>query len=253
MFGAVKSSPTQTAASRTRQTDHIFYVIAAGMMVIMTAVGFRFFILHGKGFGGEEITRQIVPLVIAHGMAMFSWIGLFFVQSCLILTGKRHLHVRLGIAGAVLAVAIVILGSTTAVLSVHFNPPIYQPFGGARLFLAIMLSEMVIFGALVSIGLSYRHRPEIHRPMMLLATVVLSSGALARFPYTGDLAVKAPLYTHYPVLLLGAVLFLLQWAMVRKPNRWLGLGYAGLLAATLLSVVVAYSAFWNHLAANIVP
>jgi len=74
------------------RTEHLFYVTAGTLMLILTTVGFRLFILHGKGFGGGEITSQILPLVVAHGLAMFSWVTLFLVQSLLILNGNRRLQ-----------------------------------------------------------------------------------------------------------------------------------------------------------------
>jgi hypothetical protein len=57
-------------------------------------------------------------------------------------------------AGRTLAAAIVVLGSTVAAMSVHFNPEAHGPFGEPRLSLMIMLSEMVLFGTLVGT----RHR-----------------------------------------------------------------------------------------------
>src|SRR6478752_9020415 len=134
MSGAIShtaiQSQEQGLALRSVRSERLFYVIAGSVMLVATAVGFRSFLLHGKGFGGGEITKQIVPLVAVHGLAMFSWIGLFLVQSILILNGNRRLHMRIGVAGAVLAGAMVILGSVTAILSTHHNPESYQLLGG---------------------------------------------------------------------------------------------------------------------------
>jgi len=235
------------------KSDRLFYVVAAGLMLIFTAGGFRRFYLHGKAPWGE-MTSQIAPLIVAHGLAMSSWVILFLVQSTLILTGYRRVHmVVTGRVGAVLAPLIVVLGSTAAALSVHFRPEIYGPLGGPRSFLATMLIEMVSFGTLVAVGLAYRHRPEIHRPMMLLATIVILSGALGRFPYMEDLAFRSPLYVWGPVLLVGGLLFLLQWAMSRPANRWYLMGYAGTVIASFLSVVVGNSGLWNRMLRTFVP
>jgi hypothetical protein len=244
---------TQRAVHRSVQAERSFYVIAAIVILIVTAVGFRLFLLHGKGVGGGEMTRQIVPLIIAHGLAMFSWVVLFLVQSILILVGKRRFHMLLGFAGAGLAAAIVALGSATAALSVHFSAEGYGPLGGARFFLAIMFSEMICFGAFVSIGVIFRRRAEIHRPLMLLATIVITSGSLFRFPYISDIALTPPLYVLGPMLLFGALLFLLQWAMTRVASRWFAVGYSGLGIAALISVVIGRSALWNQIAGAIVP
>ena len=185
-------------AERRFHRDRLFYVVAASIMLIFTGGGFRNFYLHGRAPWGA-MTAQIIPLVVAHGLAMSGWVVLFLVQSLLILAGRRRLHLALGPIGGVLAAAIVILGTTVAPLSVHFSPQVYRTLGGPRPFLATMLVQMLSFGILVGIGLVYRRRPEVHRPMMLLATIVIQSGALGRFPYIENLAAVPPLYVWGPV------------------------------------------------------
>ena len=115
MSGAITDtvirSQAQNAALRALVSERLFYVIAGSLMLVATGVGFRAFLAHGKGFGGGEITRQIVPLVVVHGLAMLSWIVLFLVQSVFILKGNPRLHMRIGVGGAVLASVMVPLGS----------------------------------------------------------------------------------------------------------------------------------------------
>src|SRR4029077_1150149 len=115
--------------------------------------------------------------------------------------------------GRTLAGPVVILGATVASVSVHFSPQLYTELGGPKAFLAMMFVQMLSFGTLVGIGLVYRRRPEIHRPMMLLATIVIQSGSLGRFPYIENLTAFPPLYVWGPVLLFGGLLFFLQWGM----------------------------------------
>lgn len=235
------------------QCERLFYVVAAYAMPAVTAVGFRGFYLEGKGFGGADMTRQIVPVIVVHGLAMFSWIVLFCLQSTLILMGNRRLHMVIGPFGGALAAAIVILGSTVATLSVHFNPEPYKLFGGPRFFLMIMLSEMVLFGTLVGIALANRRRPEVHRPMMLLATIVILSGSLTRTPYVLNLALQPPLYVYWPSLLFGGLLFLLHWGMTRLANRWFLMGYAAIVVASFVSAGLGSSAVWNQMVGPFVP
>src|SRR5262249_55961972 len=125
--------------------DRLFYVLAAGGTLIFTAGGFRNFYLHGKAPWGA-MTSQILPLIVAHGLAMSGWVLLFFLQSILIVTGRRRLHVVIGPLGGVLAGAIVILGSTVAPFSVHFSPYVYATLGGPRPFLAMMFVQLLSFG-----------------------------------------------------------------------------------------------------------
>jgi hypothetical protein len=246
------SASAAKIAGRRINSDRLFYVVAAGMMLIFTAGGFRNFYLHGHAPWGD-MTNQIVPLIVAHGLAMTGWVILFFVQSILIRTGRRRLHMVIGPFGGVLAAAIVLLGSTVAPFSVRFSPQIYASLGGPRPFLAMMFVQMLSFGTLVGIGLVYRRRPEIHRPMMLLATIVIQSGALGRFPYIENLAAFPPLYVWLPVLIFGALLFVLQWAMSRTLNRWYLMGYAGMVIASFMSVAVGHAALWNRMVSTFVP
>jgi hydrogenase-4 membrane subunit HyfE len=235
------------SSDRSLQAERLFYVLAAGAVASVSAVGFRNFYLQGKGFGGNPLTEQIVPLILVHALAMSCWVILFCVQSALILAGNRRLHMVLGPIGAGLAVAIVFLGSAMAILSAHFNPRAYEMFGGPRFFLVEMLTEILLFGALVGIAVAQRRRAEIHRPMMLLATVVILSGALARCPIVCDLAATPPLYAYAPVLIFGALLFFMQWVMTRRANRWYLLGYVAVTAAFLLSMPLGRSSLWKQI------
>jgi hypothetical protein len=257
MSGAITDtvirSQEQSRALRALVSERLFYVIAGSLMLVATAVGFRAFLAHGKGFGGGEITRQIVPLVVVHGLAMLSWIVLFLVQSVFILKGNPRLHMRIGVGGAVLAGVMVPLGSVSAILSARYNPELYQYFGGPRFFLATMLGEMLSFGTLVSVAVIYRRRPEIHRPMMLLASLMIISGSLGRCPYIGEFALMPPLYVLGPALALGALLLVLQLGMTRALNRWYAFGYGAMVLASCLFIVIGHSALWNRIARAILP
>jgi hypothetical protein len=230
-------------------SDRLFYLVGAGVMLFLTLVGFRGFYLHGN-----VMTAQIVTLIVVHGLAMSVWVILFFTQATLIVIGNRRLHMMIGPVGAVLGAAIVILGLSVALSSVHFNPELYKPFCGARCFLAFQLTAILSFGTLVGIGIRYRFRAEIHRPMMLLATLVLMPAPLDRWPFIPELlAFGLPLYHYGPMLLLGGLLFLLQWGITGRPNRWFAIGYAGIVITSVLSVPIATSAFWDRIAAIVVP
>ena len=246
------AAPAGQVTERRVSADRLFYVVAAVLILIFMAGGFRRFYTHGRAPWGE-LTTQIAPLIVAHGLAMSGWVVLFLIQSVLILTGRRRLHLVIGPVGGVLAAAIVILGSIAASLSVHFRPEIYAPFGGPRPFLAAMFVQMVSFGTFVGIALAYRRRPEIHRPMMLLGTTVIQTATLGRFPYIENLALLPPLYVWGPMLVFGGLLFVLQWAMNRAPNRWYLMGYAGIVVASFLSLAVGHSALWSRAVSSFVP
>lgn len=241
------------APERRINSDRFFYLFASSLLLAVTAGGFRSFLFRGTGPGGGQITSRILPLVVFHGLAMFGWCALFLLQSLLMITRNRRLHMALGRVGAVLAAVIVVLGALTAALSVHFNPANYKAVGGAISFLAIMLSQIFCFGLFVGLGVVYRRRAEIHGPMMLLATVAVSAGSLARFPYSSWLSGVAPLYSNGPMLILAVLFFVLQWKLSRAASRWHAAGLAGLAVVVLISVVVGQSSAWQQIAGAIVP
>ena len=232
--------------------ERFFYLFAACVFLVIVAIGFQQFYLHGRAPGGVPVTPQIVPLVVLHGVLMSTWILLLIVQSGLIVGGNRKLHMSLGAIGGVVAVLLVIVGISTAIASVHYNPEGYKDTWGARRFLSFMLVNISGFGVLSGIGLKFKARPEIHRPMMLLATLfVAGTGGLFRIPYVigPTLSVIHSIFAGWaPMLALGVVLILIKWLMTRSWDRYLAAGFAGAALACLLQVVVSGTAWWNHVA-----
>src|SRR5262249_29651233 len=163
------------------------------------------------------------------------------------------LHMRIGVGGAVLAAVMVPLGSVAAILSARNNPDLYQPLGGARFFLATMLGEMLSFGILVAVAVICRRRPQIHRPMMLLASLMIISGSLGRCPYIANFAIMPPLYVLGPALVLGVLFLVLQWGMTLTVSRWYAFGYSAVVIASFIFIVVGHSSWWNQIVGAIVP
>jgi hypothetical protein len=129
-------------------------------------------------FGGSALS----PLVHIHGMLFTSWIVLFVLQTRLVAARRIDLHRRLGVAGGVLAVSMVVVGLLTAIgfarhgVAAPGDPP-------PLVFLAVPTGDLVVFSALVGAGLWLRRRSEAHRRLMLLATISLLSPAIGRLPW----------------------------------------------------------------------
>ncbi len=252
---ATAESERPAALSRTDR-ERQFYAFAAFVMLVLTMIGFRAFLLQGRSVGGVPMTREIVLLIVMHGLAMLGWVVLLCIQSVLSVTDRRRLHVTLGTAGAFIAGAIVILGSVVAPLSVHFNPAAYNDFGGARYFLALMWPEPVTFGLFAAIGFAYRFRPEVHRPMMLIATVGIMTGSLARLPYwdalLGAVNGSVPIAMFGQMLILGAIFLAAHAAVTRRLNPYFLAGLGGQAIITSLSSIVARTHAWDQIGSLIV-
>jgi hypothetical protein len=249
------SSAVAVAASRPvsrERMERLFYLLTSLLLLVIVATGFQHFYVHGRASDGSPVTQQIVPLVFLHGIAMSCWIILFIVQSSLIVRGNRKLHMTLGVGGAVLAGLLVLVGVTTAIASVHYNPNGYKDIWGARRFLSFMLTNIAGFGVLAGVGIKYKQRPEIHRPAMLLATLFVAGPAgMFRIP-----AVNGPIMgmihiitaAWVPMLILGTLLVLIKWLMTGSWDKYFAAGFAGIILTCALQYFVANSAWWYRLA-----
>jgi hypothetical protein len=241
--------------SRERM-ERQFYLLAGCVFLIFVGLGFQQFYLHGKNFIGRPVTPQIAPIVVVHGIGMSAWIIFLIVQSSLIVSGNRKLHMSLGVGGAVLAGFLVVLGFFTATRSAHYRPNSFAFYGGVQHFLIVPLTDIVGFGVLVAVGFRYRRKPEIHRPMMCLATLFAIAAAFARISFIrGPLgaalhgSVFAVLTGWIPMLTLGLLLVLGKWLMTRTWDHYFARGWAVMACACALQLFVATTAAWSRLAA----
>ena len=116
-----------------------------------------------------------------HGVVFTAWVLLFLSQSTLISAGRVGLHRRLGVAGAVLAALVVVVGTTTAIVQASEGR---SPLGVPPLsFFAVPFFDMVVFTGLAATGLWHRRRTDIHKRLMTLATISLLAAPIARLPF----------------------------------------------------------------------
>ena len=172
---------TVQAAVAVRPTRRRFYVGIAIAIVITVFAGFsRSYYLRTFYH-----TTPLAGLVHLHGVIFSSWVLLFLGQSTLVAAGRTALHRRLGVAGAVLAGLVLVLGTTTAVVNAANGggPPGVPPL----MFLAVPLFDMVTFAGLAGAGLWHRRRADIHKRLLTLATISLLAAPIARLPFGAPL------------------------------------------------------------------
>lgn len=231
----------------------LFYTGAAALLLILMFLGFQPFYLHGKAFPNRELTPPIRTLLILHGTAMSAWMLLFLVQPVLIVSGHRRVHRMLGRVGTVLAAGIVILGLQLGVESARVNPPDLRLWGLApNQFMAVPVISILLFAGFVFAGLWNWRRPAVHRPMMLLATLAVIPAAVDRIDaiqalYRGTMwgTLFGPFFS---TLVIGLLFLVMKRLLARSWDRWLAVGYAGLVVASALTMQLATTTAWDHLA-----
>jgi hypothetical protein len=118
-------------------------------------------------------------LVLAHGLVFTAWLALFVTQARLIAKHRYGLHKKLGIAGAVLAVAVVSIGVITALAAAP--DPRIRPLGlNGYQFLIFPLSGIVYFGVCVASAIALRKRAGLHKRLMLLGMIAVLGPGVAR-------------------------------------------------------------------------
>src|SRR5512134_2263910 len=98
--------------------DRVFYSSIAVLMALTVFLGFaRTYYLRSYFGAPVSVTGAVTltPLAQLHAAVFTAWVLLFVVQTALVATRRVAVHRRLGIAGAVLAAAMVVIGTTTAI------------------------------------------------------------------------------------------------------------------------------------------
>ena len=236
------------------KTPRYFFTASAALLFALTVYGFQHFYFQGKAYPGRELTPPIRNLLIIHGTAMAVWILLFLVQPLLIATGGRRMHMLLGKFGAALAAVVVIFGILVGIGAARSNPPDLLLWNlNPRQFLAISLISILTFGVFVAIGIWARKRPDIHRPMMLLAVLAAMPAALDRIDPIRTIYESTFLGPNFGpffwALVIGFVLLVLFSLLTRSINRWFAAGFASLFIIDALVMQLAPSRLWDAIAA----
>ena len=235
------------------KADQFFYSGAGALFLVLSLLGFQQYIFGGKHVDGTPIESQMVAPVAAHGASVFAWFVLFFVQSLLISTENRRVHMKLGWGVLGVASMIAVTGPLVAVRSTRssaFGVSVFDWPG--RQFLLIMLTEILLFVTFVAIGTIYRKQPRVHRPMMMMASLALISGATGRIGWVNSIfGFHAWTALFGPVVALGALLLIVRSVMMRRPDREFAYGYAGLALVSILAAGLAGTDAWGSLAGMI--
>jgi hypothetical protein len=156
------------------QQRFYFYALVCAALVVFAGFARSYFL---KGLFGTPV---LYPLLHVHGLVMTSWFVLFGAQTLLIQRHRTDLHRRLGVAGVLLAATIVAVGAAVVIINAREGRvPLAAP---VPVIVSLSLVNLMAFGVLVAAAVSFRRRSEVHKRLMLLATLNLLTAAIARIP-----------------------------------------------------------------------
>jgi len=168
---------------------------------------------------------------------------LFIVQTALVASHRVAVHRRLGVAGAVLAAAMILAGTSVAIAAARGGsaPPGMDPMA----FLAIPFFDMVLFATFVTTALVMRRDKETHKRLMLLAYISLIVAAVARLPGVLPLGPPAFFGLGYLFVVLAAIYDFVSRRRVHKAYLWGG----GLMVASVpLRLLISGTGAWRGFA-----
>ncbi len=167
--------PTQSSAALARLRDRRFYLFVTILTATLVFAGFaRTFFLNG--FFAK---LHLPSLFIIHGVVFSSWLVVLVTQATLVSAGQIRVHRKLGYASIAIVVAVLVLGWIMSVQAAQrgFTPPGGPP---PLSFLAFQLFGLFAFVGLIAAAYLLRKRPEAHKRLMVGATILLLTPAVAR-------------------------------------------------------------------------
>jgi hypothetical protein len=230
-------------AARLR-TDRIFYT-ATGLAIAATVFwGFApsFYLSHWMT--APPTTPTIGLLLLLHGTAFTAWIALMVVQPLLVVTRNVAVHRQLGLFGAGVAAAMVVLGNLAAVAAMNVG---FHGLGDPFVFYAVPFFAINSFAVTALLAILWRKRAETHKRLILLANVALLSAAIARIPLAAIQAGAPFSFIFLPNLITvaGIVHDLRSRGTVHRVWK---IGGAAMIASQLVMFAVMGTGWWHDFA-----
>jgi hypothetical protein len=223
-----------------RRYDRVFFTGMAAAMLVTVLVGFA------KTYFLAGVFRAHLPAAIihVHGALFSNWMVLLMAQTWLVAARRTDLHMKLGIAGFLLACAMVLAGVLAATnLMVRESA---KNLVDAKAFYIVPLGDMLIFGTLVGLAWKQRKDSAAHKRYIMVATTALLLAAATRWPINAlQNSLQAAATATY--VFLAALVTYDLWS-TRKVHRATVWASVFLIAVQWIRVPLATTAAWQRFA-----
>jgi hypothetical protein len=224
-------------------TNRSPYIVAALACATIAVTGFARSYFLKTLFGSPPLP----VLLHVHGVIMSLWCLLFLVQAYLVATHRIRVHRRLGILGAVLAFAVVAMG-TYATVEATAREVQSHIVGRFHYLFGLNLVNLLLFALFVVAALTLRTRPEYHKRLMLMATLSLLAPAVARITllFTHDLMAQ---FLTFDFCVLGFVVT--DTVRYRRLHPAFGFGATLLIVSFHLTAIALRAKWWLPFVARV--
>jgi hypothetical protein len=206
-------------------------------------------------------TLDVAPIAHLHAVLFFGWMLFLVWQTSLVAGGRIVRHREMGVAGVALATAMVLVGLGMAINSIKVRDA--AGLGdAARAFATVSVTGILTFAVLVTIAVMNTRKPEVHKRLMLVASVSILQAGVGRWfayflapPRPAGAVGPAPLPPVGVTVIAGLLVdLLIVAAMIRDrrtsgrvhPVYWIAGG--AVLAVQVLRVPLSTTRGWDHVA-----
>jgi hypothetical protein len=185
----------------------------------------------------------LTTLLHVHAVVFTVWLALFLAQVALVAAHRVDLHRKLGIASAIFAGIVVVVGVLSVfqtAISNHVSPSGLAP----PQFSAIGFATIGLFAAFIALGIACRRRPELHRRFMILGFIASLSPASARVLRILDLQEHRDALIPLCAALFVAACLVHDWRRHRVVHPVYVIGGLVIIASWPLRMMIGHSAWY---------
>jgi hypothetical protein len=200
-------------------------------------------------------TFQARPIIHVHGLVFFIWTMFFVYQTWLATSGRIVRHRATGLIGISLATAMTIMGMLATINQMEVAASLGRPDAG-KAFAIVPLASIGFFAIAIAIAIANTRRPDVHKRLMLLASISILDAPIARWFLTflappgppGPPPVAVDLGPALVTCILIVVAIVFDWRTRGRPHPVYLLGGAAFVALKLVQVPISATASWSSVA-----
>lgn len=166
--------------------DARFFRTSAWLLALLVLAGFApSYYLRSVADSPPNLTW----LMHAHGAIFTLWVVVLVLQTTFASAGQLAWHRRLGWASVAVALAMMVLAAALAYerTLTWLADPSFDSYE-VLAFLAVPTTTIVFFSAMYLLALVLRWRSDIHKRLMLIASLDICTPAMSRLPLMVDLS-----------------------------------------------------------------
>ncbi len=253
------------ASSLTRFVDRWIFVLMAAWFILITLIGFIPTSLAKIDAVGAGMRPPFPFMLHAHAVPVGAFLMLLLVQALLVATARQQHHQKLGLAGIVLAPAIVVVGCLLVPI-IHYElwdmvqaaspeaqAELQQVMVFIRNVILLQIQVGILFTIYIGIALYLRKSaPGMHKRLIFLAVAIPLPAAFDRIDWLPHTMPETPLASFLYILLAVAPMFIWDVLRTRTVHKAYSLWLAGFLPSSVLIYLLWNTDWWQATAPRLV-